>query len=135
MVVTCVMVPLCIVLNFLLIGPFKHTGLALSSSIVLTSGAVILLFLLRKKLGTLNLRSAFGELSKAVVGVTVMGIVVWLGYSMLPVMSGGTVQCIALTATLAFCGAAVYALMHLIMRSEFKNDAITHITGLIKRGI
>jgi len=57
-----------------------------------------------------------------------MGIVVGFGVRLLPVMSGGTLQTLILTAGLVLAGAVIYTLSHAIMKTMFFTD----MTGVIK---
>ena len=46
-----------IILNFALIGPLKHRGLAFATSISTTLSCVLLLIALRKEIGPMGLRN------------------------------------------------------------------------------
>lgn len=60
-----------LVLNLLLMGPMGHAGLALATSVTSIFSLVLLLYLLRRRIGTFDLRSTLGVLARiAVAAVT-----------------------------------------------------------------
>lgn len=81
-------VSLNILLNFLLIDPMVHRGLALATSI---SGIVTTAMLLRslwKKIGGMGMKGLLTELSKAAFASLLMGISVWIVHRMMqPLLS------------------------------------------------
>ena len=83
--VGCVAVVANIVFDLILMGPMKQGGLALATSIASILNLVILLFLLRKKMGKLGMRSLFVSLSKVLPAAAVMAIVCALVLCSLPV--------------------------------------------------
>ena len=52
-------------------------------------------------------------------------ILVAVGYYYLPVMEGGTLQCILLTGGLILSGVIVYLLLHFLMRTYFIIEAFS----------
>jgi len=119
-----------IILNFILIRPLQHIGLALSSSISATVNTGLLIWALRKRFGSLGLISLKTEFIKTLVATIIMGIIVWLGSILLPVMGGGHLQAALLIFVLTIIGACIYALMHAVLRTIFWNEGI-QITGSI----
>jgi len=123
-IISAVGVAVSIGINFILIGPLAHMGLALSTSISSMLAMVLLLFTLRKRVGLLQLKRNIREWVKVLVATAVMGLVVTLGYVFLPVMGGGTIQCILLTGGLVVAGIGVYILMNLAMRTVFISESM-----------
>lgn len=71
-------VALNVALNLMLIGPLKHVGLALSSSISATLTTVILLIALRNKVGSFNLKAISHDFFK-VMGASLLTALVTIG--------------------------------------------------------
>lgn len=132
-VISAVSVGINIVLNFLLIGPLQHRGLALSTGIAATLAMVLLLLLLRKSLGPLGLYGEWGELLKTVLASALMGAAVWNGYRLLPVMTVGVLQCAVYTALLTGLGLVLYVLLHAILRTEFLRDSLRQLLALLAK--
>jgi len=65
-----------IIMNFLLIKPMAHKGLALSTSLSGIITTVLLLWSLRKSLGNIGLKTLALELMKVILSAVVMGVVV-----------------------------------------------------------
>ena len=107
-----------IVLSLLLIGPLEHRGLALSASISSTLSVVLLLTLLRKKIGALGLRSHLKEFGKVTLASTVMGVPVWVAMQYCPILTGTYVQCLIWTILIAGGGMLLYGAMLFILRAE-----------------
>ncbi|MCH8157407.1 MAG: murein biosynthesis integral membrane protein MurJ [Nitrospinae bacterium] len=66
-----------IVLNLILMGPMKHGGLALATSIAALFNVVLLIHFLRKRLGLLGGRKILVSTLKLVLASAVMGIVIY----------------------------------------------------------
>ncbi|MCD6318793.1 murein biosynthesis integral membrane protein MurJ [Candidatus Aerophobetes bacterium] len=62
-----------ILLNFLLIGPLKHKGLALATSLSMLANMSVLFFLLREKLGDVRGREILYSLGKILAATAGMG--------------------------------------------------------------
>ena len=67
-----------ILLNFLLIGPLKHRGLALATSLSMIANMSALFFLLRGKLGNIGGREIIYSLGKILIVTGGMGVGVYL---------------------------------------------------------
>lgn len=117
-------------LNFLLVAPLQHRGLALSTSTAAVVTTVLLIFVLMRRLGRLGLRRELPEFLKAGFATAVMCGAVFAGYHLLPVMSGSTMLCVIYTVELVLGGAALYFLLHKIMRSSFSRD-VTDVLHMI----
>lgn len=73
--VGCVAVAANIILDLVLMGPLRHGGLALATSLASILNLVLLLFILRKRLGKLGLRTVFLSLAKVGAATSVMALV------------------------------------------------------------
>ena len=113
-----------IVLNAILIGPIRHMGLALATSLSSLIMTCLLLFAIRKRFGNLGLMDMKTEWLKILGATVVTGFVIWQGFRILPVLSGGTAQCFFLTAALGIMGATVYILLHFILGTMFIKDCV-----------
>ena len=120
-------------LNFLLITPLGVRGLALSASFANMLATIILLILIRRKLGNLGLWSKLPEFAKMLAATGIMGVGVWLASGALPLMSATALQSLLLCAMLAFCAAAVYAALLLLLRSKTAFEAVGMVVGVIKK--
>jgi putative peptidoglycan lipid II flippase len=118
-----------IVLNFILIGPLKHMGLALSTSLSSLLMLVLMVLATQKRLGSLGLWEKRKELIKILCAVAVMAVVVGWGYRVLPVMAGGIWQTALWTSVLVLAGAGVYVFMLFALRVAILQDII----GLVKK--
>ena len=122
-----------IALNFLLIGPLQHRGLALATGIATTVSMLLLTVLLRRSLGALGLTSELRELAKTTLATLIMAAAVWVGNRYLPVMTGSALQGAAWTACLVLSGAALYLTAHAVLRTAFIRDAKAIVSGLLRR--
>jgi len=108
-----------ILLNFLLISPLKHSGLALATSLSMIFNVIILFFLLRRKLKRLEGKKIFFSLAKISFITIIMGMVVYLilkGVSTLdmPSLVSGIIQVsLALGA-----GAVVFFFLSYLLKLE-----------------
>ncbi len=111
-----------ILLNFLLISPLKHSGLALATSLSMIFNVIILFFLLRRKLKRLEGKKIFFSLAKISFITIIMGMVVYLmlkGVSTLdmPLLVSGIIQ-----VSLALGAGAVvfFSLSYLLKLEELR---------------
>ena len=111
-----------ILLNFLLISPLKHSGLALATSLSMIFNVIILFFLLRRRLKRLQGKKIFFSLAKISFITITMGIIVYLmlkGISTLdmPSLVSGIIQ-----VSLALIAGVVvfFSLSCLLKLEEFK---------------
>jgi putative peptidoglycan lipid II flippase len=121
-----------VMLNIILIGPLKHMGLALSTSIAAAVMMGMLLYYIRKKFGPLGFTNQKTEWLKTLAAAGGMGIAVGMGYYYLPVISGGTIQTIGFTSALIIGGMGIYFLLHLILKTVFIDDFIQTAKSLLK---
>jgi putative peptidoglycan lipid II flippase len=117
-VLSAVSVAVGIVMNLLLIGPLQHRGLALATSVSNTLCAVLLLVMLRKKIGALGLRSQRGEPGKIVFATAVMGVFVVVAMRFSPILTVSYTQCLLWTVLIAGAGAVLYGALLLLLRVQ-----------------
>lgn len=132
-IVTALSVAIGIAIKFLMIGRFSHIGLALASSIAGLLTMLLLMLALRKRLGGLRLKSDNWEWVKTFIATALMGAAVGFGVRFLPVMAGGTMQCVLITGGLIFAGAGVYFLSHMVMRTLFLQEMIKFVRRLLSK--
>jgi putative peptidoglycan lipid II flippase len=128
-VISAVAIATSIAFNFLLIGPLKHMGLALSTSLASLLMMVLALLATQKRLGSFGLWAKRREWLKMLVSVAVMGLVVGWGYRSLPVMAGGVWQTALWTGVLVLAGMTVYIFALFVLRVAVLKD----IWDLVKR--
>ena len=126
---------LSVVLNFILIGPLQYFGLALSTSISAAFHTIILLWVIRKRFGSLDISSLKNEWGKMFIATAVMGIIMGFGYRWLPLIDSGQLQTLALIVVLAIVGVSVYVFVHMLLRSNFLRDCIGIVRNFTKKGI
>jgi putative peptidoglycan lipid II flippase len=67
-----------IVLNLILMGPLKHGGLALATSIAALFNIILLIYYLRKRLGLMGGRKILLSTLKLALSSTLMGVIIYL---------------------------------------------------------
>lgn len=109
-----------IILNIVLSRIMGLAGIALATSIGATFTGILLLISLRRKIGSLNLKSLLHSFVKMLIASLGMGVVVWLTFSYLSVVLYN--QYITLAITIGV-GAIVYFGLILVMRIEEVDSA------------
>jgi putative peptidoglycan lipid II flippase len=132
-VISAIGVAVSILLNFLLIGPLAHMGLALASSAAAFISLILLFMALRKRLGPLGLKSELKDWVKTLTATLIMGAVVYSGLILLPVMSGSTLQCVILTGGLVLAGAGIYLLLHALLRTVFLRESLQLVRSFLHK--
>jgi putative peptidoglycan lipid II flippase len=101
-----------VIFIFILIKPLALGGLALASSISITCGYLIMLLLLRKKLGRINGKRIVNTGIKLIFASSIMGVLVY-GLYMWTVnkISAGTVSDIIILSVNGAAGALIYYLI------------------------
>ncbi len=120
-----------IILNLILMGPLKHGGLALATSIAALFNVVLLIHFLRKRLGLMGGRKILSSMIKLFIASAIMGIVVYFFNLTLfdPTASLG-IKLMVLSAEIGI-GVILYALLSRL----FKNEELTFLVELAsKRG-
>ena len=66
-----------IIVSVLLMKPLQHGGLALATSVAAMTNLSFLIWMLRKRLGRLNLTEILHSMKKTVFATVVMGVIAW----------------------------------------------------------
>jgi putative peptidoglycan lipid II flippase len=108
-----------LILSLILMGPLKHSGLALAFSLAASLNAVLLFYFLRKKLEHVDIRRIMRSLIKAVAASVIMG---FAGWTLLNgerwQTSGDTMEkALYLAATIIVC-IILYAVFSFLLKSE-----------------
>ncbi|GHU70386.1 putative lipid II flippase MurJ [Clostridia bacterium] len=121
----------CVVLNILcilaLVKPLQYRGLALASSISGMASMVAYYVLLKKELGSLSIYRV-SEWIKLGVATTVMTVIVIVGRSLLPLMTGSYLTCLVSLVGLVGISVILYVISLIVMKTEIAGMAI----GMIK---
>ena len=110
-----------IVLNLIFMGPLKHGGLALATSLSALFNVIVLMHYLRKRLGLLEGRKIFNSSIKMSIAASVMGIITYLSKEFLfsfddPIK----IRIVALMSCISI-GMLIYAIIsHLFNNEEWK---------------
>lgn len=122
-------------LSLALMGPLKHGGLAFASTLSALCNMLMLLWLLRRKIGCFGGRSITVTALKSSAASIPMGILVWYGCSLIDWSQGGHKMLKALVLGGAIvCGSALYLLLAKMLRSEEALDAVSLLRRKLKRG-
>ena len=107
-----------IVLNLILMGPLKHGGLALATSISALFNAIALIYCLRKKLGLLGGRKIFRSSIKMSFAASLMGLIIYFSNSFwFDLDDPFGIRLTILLACISF-GILVYALISHLFKNE-----------------
>lgn len=107
-----------IVLNLILMGPLKHGGLALATSLSSMLNMGLLVLILRKRLGPLGLRKITFSLMKLTLATVVMGILlIFLTQTFFRLDSEFLLRLLFLLISISL-GMAVYFLISYLLKSE-----------------
>ena len=111
------------ILNWLLMKPLAHGGIALGTAISIYIGAVGMTYLMWRKIGAFGGRKLYQTLWKTGLASAVMGLVVWYGTRFL---SGGSFlrQALEVGALIAL-GAAVYFVLIYLLKVEELQSALS----------
>ena len=120
-----------IVFSLLLMGPLKHGGLALALSLASTMQLVILIFLLRKRIGGIEGRAVVGSMAKSFLSSLIMAICIYLlSFKIFPAMFTGTF--VSLTfGVLLVVGAGI--LIYLISARLLGSKELTSLMDVVRR--
>jgi len=118
--VACVALVVNAVLDYILMKPLLHGGLALSTSISSCLNLFLLLFLLRQKIGRLGLRTVGISLYKAVSATLAMALISWVSWRwMMLVKPGNSLGDKALHVFIPLtAGVLVYIIAAFMLRSQ-----------------
>ena len=119
-----------VVLNFILIGPMEHRGLALATAISTTLTTGYLFYGLRKKIGPLGISTVLRCGAKSLASSVIMGVIVYfIYYSLIERYLGNTIYELGILLLSIGIGAGVY----LISLYLLKVDEMTWFINLFKK--
>jgi putative peptidoglycan lipid II flippase len=119
-----------VVLNFILIGPMEHRGLALATAISTTLTTGYLFFGLRKKIGSLGVSTVLRCGVKSLASSVIMGAIVYFTYySLIERYLGNTIYELGILLLSIGIGAVVY----LIILYLLKVDEMTWFINLFRK--
>lgn len=120
-----------IVFSLLLMGPLKHGGLALALSLASTMQLLILIFLLRRRIGGIEGRAVAGSMAKSFFSSMIMAICIyWLAFKIFHVMFTGTVKNLTF-GMLLVVGAGI--LIYLILARLLGSKELTSVADVVRR--
>lgn len=120
-----------IVLNFILIKPLGHGGLALAYSIAGLVNMVLLLFYLRNKIGHIDGREMLTSFSKTLLASLIMGLVVYITANLFE--TNFDIQNKLVQITQVLLGVGVGAVVYTIIVSLMKMEEATMAMGILMR--
>lgn len=119
-----------VVFCFLLIGPLRHAGLALATSIAGLINAILLFMLLRKRFNDIGARFMLMSALKSCIASIVMGAII---YSIIYVSGFEHLSVVSKSVVIVICLAAG-AISYLIMARVLKCPEIAFLKAILKRG-
>jgi putative peptidoglycan lipid II flippase len=121
-----------IMLGIVLMGPLSHGGLALATSLASALNLGLLVYALRRKLGSLGWRRIAQSACKTLGNAAIMGAVVWtVAQVLIETERGGFTGQLAAIAVCVVIGLVVFGVCSYLTRSpEFAN-----VVAEVKRGI
>jgi putative peptidoglycan lipid II flippase len=122
-----------IALDFALVGPMAHSGLALANTVSAVLIMLLLIAALGRKLGGLRMSNLTLTFAKVVSAASVMSIVAYLLATRLGLFAGEGglgAQAMAVTVTIAAAG-AVYGLLIMVMKVE----EVQLVLGFVRRKV
>jgi putative peptidoglycan lipid II flippase len=119
-----------ILCSFLLMGPMKHSGLALAYAVASWVNFSLLFFFLRKKLGRVDARKIFGSFFKTFLSSVAMGLVGWgLLRGQIWQQSGNSpVKAAYMTGTVILCVGVYMACSYFL-----KNEEMGYVYDMMKK--
>ncbi len=114
----------------ILMGPLRHSGLALANTIASGVNFALLFFFLRRKLKTVDAKRIFRSFLKTILASSVMGLMGWvLLHGEVWKIHGGTLNKVFyLGGTIALCIGIYLFLSYLLKSEEF-----SYIIGIVKQ--
>ena len=107
-----------IILNLILMGPLKHGGLALATSIAAVFNVVLLIHLLRKRVGSMGGRKILSSVIKLFLVSGVMGIAVYsFNATFFDPNAQSILKLLILSIDIAI-GVLIYAILSRIIQNE-----------------
>jgi putative peptidoglycan lipid II flippase len=119
-----------ILCSFLLMGPMKHSGLALAYAVASWVNFSLLFFFLRKKLGRVDARKISGSFFKTFLSSVAMGVVGWglLRGQLWQQTGNSPVKAAYLTGTVILCVG-----LYMICSYFLKNEEMGYVYDMMKK--
>jgi len=108
-----------IILGILLMGPMRHNGLALATSLASMLQTALLIWALKQRLGLLGWRGILTSVGKTLAASAIMGVAVWSAASVF--LPGSTPALARLLSGLIACvalGILLYGISSILFRSQ-----------------
>lgn len=122
-----------IIMNLILVGPMKHSGLALATSISAIVTSLILINGLRKKVEDIDMKSYVVCLVKSTIASVIMGIVVYLIYNgLFPIAKGRFILDLIIFLFSVGVGAVIYMILCYMFKIEEVRTLIYRLKMRIK---
>lgn len=123
-----------VLMNFILIGPLAHRGLALATSLSSISTTIVLTFLLRRKIGSLNLSNSLLCGFKSLLASVPMAMLVVIIFKQTTKIFSPSFlgELLALVIPVA-CGVIIYFLILYLLRVDELGWALTQVKRRINR--
>lgn len=123
-----------IIISLALMGPLRHSGLALANALASSINFIALFFLLRKRLGSIDARKILKSFVKTCLASLIMGLVGWLILhgDIWKVHGKAIEKTIYLSGTIMVC-LGVYTLLCFLLRSDEMAYAYSGIKNRLKR--
>jgi len=119
LLVTLITITANVVLNFIFIGSLGHGGLALATSLAHWLGGILLVWLLARKIGGIDLRPMLADAGKSLIASVIMGIVIYCTYTILVSLAPpGRLWAILILAAVIGLGAGVYFLSAALLKAQ-----------------
>ena len=108
-----------VVMGVALMGPLKHGGLALATSLASIVNFLLLVWALRRKIGMLGWRQIMASSARSVANALLMGLVVWgVSAVIIPRDNHSTLQLLIGVAGAIGAGVTVYACLGYLSGSQ-----------------
>ena len=122
-------------LSLALMGPLKHGGLALATTLSAFCNMLMLLWLLRRKIGSFGGSGILRTGLKSSAASIPMAVAVWYGCSLIDWSQAGhkMLKGSVLGASIA-CGTVIYVLAVKLLRSEEALEVLAMLRGRLKKG-
>jgi putative peptidoglycan lipid II flippase len=105
--------------SLVLMGPLKHGGLALATTLSATANMLLLLWFLRRKLGSISGSSVMKSAVKAVMASLPMALLAWYACSFIDwSQAGHKVEKMLVLGTVIMISAVLYLLAARLLRAE-----------------
>jgi putative peptidoglycan lipid II flippase len=123
-------------LGLLLMGPFRHTGLALALTLSSVLNALFLVWALHRKVGNLGLRAVFSSFGRLILATALMASVVRsvLVYGPWDATGQGWLKATVLAAAVG-AGIGIYALACVVLRVPEASEAMALVKRKLSRKV